>query len=63
MITYPFKAVVDGRVWHPYVVRFESPDGTFECHLYALSFEHACLQLDALKETGRVVARTVGVVG
>ena len=29
-------------------------------HIYAISDDHARLQLDALKENGYIVARTIG---
>lgn len=50
-----------GRKWHPYGVEFDSPDGKFEIHLYAISRMHAEMQLEALKETGRVNGCTEGV--
>lgn len=50
------------REWRPYAVDFESPDGVFSTYLYAISFEHAQLQLDALKETGRLGGELHGVV-
>jgi len=43
-----------GRVWHPYAVEFTSPDGVYLTTLWAISPYHAELQLEALKETGRV---------
>lgn len=43
-----------GRSWNKYTCSFESPDGKYGFELWAISFEHAQLQLDALKETGRV---------
>ncbi|MFY2845598.1 hypothetical protein ACOTJF_28320 [Achromobacter ruhlandii] len=61
-IPYPnsFKDA-QGRVWHPYAVDFDSPDGTYSCHIYAISDDHAQLQLDALKETGRISGQTLEV--
>lgn len=50
------------REWRPYAVDFESPEGGFSTYLYAISFEHAHLQLDALKETGRLGGELHGVV-
>lgn len=50
-----------GRVWHPYAIQFTSPDGTYECHIYAISDEHAELQCQALRETARVAGQTIGV--
>ncbi|WP_323016399.1 hypothetical protein [Castellaniella sp.] len=50
-----------GRRWYPYTITFDSPDGTFDVDLYAISEDHARLQLDALKETGRVTGRIIEV--
>lgn len=51
-----------GRVWRPYSVDFDSPDGAYSVYLYAISWEHARLQLEALRETGRVTWEVCGVV-
>lgn len=51
-----------GRLWKPYIVDFESPDGKYMCHIYAISPEHAELQLQALKETGRIEGCVGGVL-
>lgn len=48
-----------GRRWHPYEVEFDSPDGSFCFHIYAISDMHAQLQLDALKQTGRINGQTL----
>lgn len=40
--------------WKPYSVSFESPEGHFSFCIYAISFEHAELQLDAIREAGKV---------
>lgn len=59
-IPYPLSwADPQGRVWHPYPVDFRSPDGTYACHIYAISDYHAQLQLEALKETGRITGQTL----
>lgn len=50
-----------GRKWHPYGVEFDSPDGKFECVIYAVSDMHAELQLESLKENGRINGQTIGV--
>ena len=60
-IPYPLRHMdAAGRIWHPYEVQFISPDGTYTSHLYAISDDHAQLQLEALKESGRIIGRTVG---
>lgn len=62
MIPYRLSHVdPQGRVWHPYAVKFESPDGTYECHIYAISDGHARLQLEALKETGHISGQSIRV--
>lgn len=46
-----------GRTWHLYAVEFDSPDGDFTATVWAISHDHAQLQLDALKETGKLLGR------
>lgn len=60
-IPYPlmFKDAAE-RIWYPYEVQFTNPDGTYACHLYAISDDHARLQLEALKECGQIVGRIIG---
>ena len=48
-----------GRKWHPYEVIFDTPEGEFGIHIYAISDEHARLQLQDLKETGRINGQTI----
>lgn len=45
------------RKWDVYGIEFESPDGVYMVTLYAISLEHAHLQLQALKETGKVMGQ------
>ena len=64
-IPYPLEVPdPQGRpmTWTPYQVQFTSPEGTFSCHIYAISDLHAQLQLDALKETGRIDGRVCDVI-
>ncbi|MCM2572620.1 hypothetical protein NAT65_16170 [Achromobacter xylosoxidans] len=59
-IPYPTSCKdAQGRVWHAYSVKFYSPDGSYECHISAISDDHARLQLDALKETGHLTGQTL----
>lgn len=51
-----------GRVWNEYVCSFTSPDGSYSFHIWALSHDHALLQLAALKETAKVDGRVEGVI-
>lgn len=57
----PLQCEVNGRTWYLFGVDFTSPDGSYSVYLYALSHDHALLQLDALKETGTVGGRIDGV--
>lgn len=61
-IPYPLAArpVKGGPLWLPYAVAFDSPEGEFEVHVYAVSRLHAQLQVEALRETARVVGVTTG---
>jgi hypothetical protein len=62
-IPYPLSYTDHARrTWHPYAVEFESPDGVYSVHLYAVSAEHAHLQLEALKENGRISGHVIDVV-
>lgn len=50
-----------GRKWHPYEVVFDTPEGEFGMHIYAINDEHAAAMLQDLKETGRITGQTIGV--
>lgn len=47
--------------WHLYSVHFDSPDGCFGFYIYAISDDHAALQLQALRETARLGGRIVAI--
>ena len=44
-----------GRKWKRFSCKFSSPDGTYHFDIWALSHDHALLQLDSLKENAEVV--------
>jgi len=48
-----------GVKWHPYEVIFDTPEGEFGMHLYAINDEHAAAMLQDLKETGRISGQTI----
>ena len=48
-----------GYNWYPYTVQFESPDGTFMFGIWAISDDHAELQVQAIKETAIVKGRLI----
>ena len=48
--------------WNAYAVNFTSPDGTYSFHIYAISDDHAQMQLDAIKETACIAGQVCGVI-
>jgi hypothetical protein len=46
-----------GHTWNLYAIEFDSPDGDFTVTVWAISDSHAQLQLDALKETGKLLGQ------
>lgn len=53
-IPQPFSVEVDGRTWNLFSIDFDTADGKFSTHIYALSWEHAEHILEELKTTARV---------
>lgn len=51
-----------GYSWYPFSVEFYSPEGRFSVIIYAISEEHARLQLESLKENGRVTGQIIGTL-
>lgn len=49
-----------GHKWYDYGLDFTSPEGTYGLSIPAISLEHAWLQFEALKETGRITGRIEG---
>jgi hypothetical protein len=51
-------------IWSLYSVGFESPDGKFSFEIYAISDDHAQLQVDAIRETakldGQILSKQAG---
>lgn len=44
----------DGRIWSKFTCSFTSPDGKYCFELWALSHDHALMQLESLKENAVV---------
>jgi hypothetical protein len=63
ILLVPQVADASGRAWSLYAVEFDSPDGRFQFYLYAISMEHAHLQVDAIRESARVSGQVVAEVG
>lgn len=49
-----------GYRWYPFDVEFDSPEGRFSVIIYGINEEHARLQLDSLKENGRITGQIIG---
>ena len=62
MIPTPTYTDPLGRVWKPYSIEFDSPDGVFSFQIMAISFEHADLLVANIQESARVFGELVGVV-
>lgn len=63
-IPYPLSVPdPQGRpcTWHPYAVRYRTADSICECHIYAVSEEHAAAIVDDLRDTSEVSGRVIGV--
>lgn len=61
-IPLPLTTVVDGRTWRLFDVLYTSADGEFSAYIYALSFEHAALMVEELKQTARLGGQIEGWV-
>lgn len=48
--------------WNLYGATFKSPDGQYGFHFYAISDDHAALQLEAIKETAVLDGRIERVI-
>ena len=48
--------------WRLYSATFESPDGLFGFHFYAISDDHAAMQLEAIKETAALDGRIEEII-
>ena len=53
---------VDGKRWNLYGVEYENSDGKYSFYLYAISFEHAELLLQDIKDTAKVYGQLGGFV-
>ena len=51
---------VNGYVWNQYTIEFDSPEGTFSFRIYAVSYEHAELLVESIKENARVNSTLIG---
>ena len=49
------EVIVDGVRWSPFLVEFETQEGTFQFELFALDWAHAIDRLEELKATAKVI--------
>jgi hypothetical protein len=62
VIPYPLSAR-DGRYnWKPHIVYFDTAEGLFTVHIYALSAEHAAAIVEEMKATARLGEPVLEVV-
>lgn len=53
------SVIVGGVEWKLFNIEFKSPDGKFSAYLYALDFEHASYQVEAMND-GVVISEVQG---
>ena len=58
----PLSVTCHGMAWNLYSVEFVSPDGRFDFYIYAISDDHAQLQVDAIRETAKLNGRIEAVI-
>ena len=51
-----------GFEWKPYSIEFESADGTFCFEIWAISFEHAELLIQDIRQTAKLSGEIIGVI-
>lgn len=60
MIHLPYSFTdAQGRVWHPYAIEYDTPDGAFSTYIYAISDEHAQMMCADLRESARVTGQVI----
>lgn len=58
----PAAVIVNGIEWCPFCVDFETQEGTFSFHLYAVDMAHALERLEELKATAKITGELVAKV-
>lgn len=58
----PMACIVRGIEWRPFVVDFNTQEGEFSFHLYAVDMPHAIERLEELKATARITGELYGIV-
>lgn len=53
--------IVRGYEWRPFDVEFDTAEGRFSFHLFALNLQHAQERLEELKATARVTGEIFGI--
>lgn len=49
-------------LWYPYVLSYETCEGTFQTEIYATGDDHAEMICSELKGTAKIVGRKIGEV-
>ena len=50
-----------GREWKPFAMSYSTPEGMFSLTFYAISFEHAHMVLDEIKQTAKLDGEILGI--
>ena len=58
----PLAVTVEGVLWTPFVVDFDTQEGPASFHLFAVNLAHAIERLEELKATARIGGELIEVV-
>lgn len=58
----PMATFVNGVRWVPFIVDFDTQEGVFSFHLYAVDRAHALDRLEELKRTARILGECHAVI-
>jgi predicted phage gp36 major capsid-like protein len=54
------SVTVDGVKWLPFLVEYDTQEGTFQFEFYAVDWAHAIDRLEELKATAKVIGEKGG---
>ncbi len=52
----------DGRTWRMFACEYQTVDGKFGFHIYAISHEHAVAMMEELKQTAVVLGQVGKII-
>jgi len=62
MSTDPTYIDPKGRVWKCFAVEFDTQEGLFSVHVWAIDMAHAIERVEELKATARVAYQIEGII-